>query len=73
MHSGETNIGYYKTLTPYKKEIHDIETNIENMTYKSHQQLIAAATVNHHSDQQPRFPSVHPLPLCHLKSTTAMN
>jgi len=26
-HSGETNIGRYMTLTPYKKEIYDIETN----------------------------------------------
>ncbi len=60
------------TLTPSKKEIHDIEMNIENMTYKS-QQLIAAATDNDYSDQQPRFPSVRPLPLFHLKSTTAMN
>ena len=61
------------TLTPYKKEIHDIETTIENMTYKSHQKLIAAATDNDHSDQQPRFPSVRLLPLFYLKSTTAMD
>ena len=43
-------------MTLTLKDIHDIETKYLKQDYDSYQQLSLAASINHHSDQQPRSP-----------------